>query len=273
MGIDKVFIYYILYILQKDVRYIIHYAIPSTLEGYYQESGRAGRDGLASQCIILYSSDDVKTFEFLCQRGDDQTVDPVVKIENLHSVRDYCISLDKCRHYQLLHYFGETLTDMKCKTQCDICTDLKSVTQDYVKSTLEQQTHNIKNNRISAKSLLERATQNSNDDYDGEYYDGGKPCFDTAKLLDKPYDDHPVIFATGLSLKKRMDLLAKGVEIRSPDNPPAKKQKTSIIKYLTLTQNDYPIKSDVKNDKINIQTKIRKRVGYKYIYFYTKKYF
>ena len=107
MGIDK-----------PDVRLIIHHTFPKTLEGYYQEIGRAGRDGLPSEWILFYSRGDRKKHEFFINKIADSSVQLNARTK-LAKVMSYCETFS-CRRKHILEYFGETFPENNCKG-CDIC--------------------------------------------------------------------------------------------------------------------------------------------------------
>jgi ATP-dependent DNA helicase RecQ len=116
MGIDR-----------SNVRLVLHTALPKSLEAYQQETGRAGRDGLAAECVLLYSSADVFSWESLIRRGSDsseldeeQTERFIAgQLEHLHQMRRYAQAA-RCRHAALSEYFGQTYEASNCGG-CDVC--------------------------------------------------------------------------------------------------------------------------------------------------------
>jgi ATP-dependent DNA helicase RecQ len=127
MGIDK-----------PDVRFVIHYDTPKSLEGYYQETGRSGRDGLEGNCILFYRYKDILKLEkFQKDKTVTERENAKVLLEEMSSYAESSV----CRRKQLLHYFGEKYDETHCgKTMwCDICKYPPETYegQEYVATVLE----------------------------------------------------------------------------------------------------------------------------------------
>ncbi|MBC7912795.1 MAG: DNA helicase RecQ [Pyrinomonadaceae bacterium] len=107
MGIDK-----------PDVRFVIHHDIPKSMEGYYQETGRVGRDGGEGNCVAFYSEKDIdKLAKFM---KDKPVSEREIGTQILKEVIDYAESA-VCRRKQILHYFGENFNEAGCNSMCDCC--------------------------------------------------------------------------------------------------------------------------------------------------------
>lgn len=119
MGIDK-----------PDIRFVIHYDIPKSLENYYQETGRSGRDGLDGECVVYFSYKDISKLEKLLR---DKTV--AERDRNIQLINETVAYIEsaECRRKFLLHYFGEEFEAKKCNKMCDNCKNPKDkldVTED-----------------------------------------------------------------------------------------------------------------------------------------------
>ena len=124
MGIDK-----------PDIRFVVHYNMPKNIESYYQEAGRAGRDGDKSECMLFFNSSDIITNKFLIEQGDTD-IDKSNDYKKLNDMVNYC-NTEKCLREYILNYFGE-------KTEIENCASCSNCNNDF----------EMKNITIEAQKVL-----------------------------------------------------------------------------------------------------------------------
>ncbi len=153
MGIDK-----------PDVRFVVHYDVPKSLEGYYQETGRSGRDGLEGRCLMFYSHNDLNKLE---KFNKDKPVQERENARVLLQEMEFYAESPVCRRKQLLHYFGEEYKEKNCG-MCDNCTNPRERFDGTESVKLVLETAKLTNERFNLNHLV-NVIRGTEDEYVKSY--------------------------------------------------------------------------------------------------------
>ena len=193
MGIDK-----------PDVRFVIHSSIPQSIEGYYQESGRGGRDGAACLCLLLYSYQDVIRMRKLIELGEGDQTSRRTHLNNLDQMINYCEEMSECRRVLQLQYFGEAFDRNSCGTMkgmdCDNC--LKRERGDVESRDITELSRVL----VSAVLRLERGPANRFTALQlVEVWKGGR----SAKVVESGWDKDPLHGKCSLSPEEALRVIRR----------------------------------------------------------------
>lgn len=158
MGIDK-----------ADVRFVIHQYLPKSLEGYYQETGRAGRDGLHSDCYLFFGHGDIHQLKRFIDDSDGSPAQKERQKEMLNRVVMFCENTRDCRRIQLLDYFGDAFTKQECGGTCDNCKnddhhEVEDVTK-YAKAVLQAVMYHTRLTMIQCTEILQGKKKDKDDEH------------------------------------------------------------------------------------------------------------
>lgn len=233
MGIDK-----------PNVRFVVHYDVPKHIEGYYQETGRAGRDGLPSDAILLFSLSDYMTAKRLIETGENRDRN-AIEIKKLEAMKRFAESFS-CRRKQLLAYFGEEHsgdcgncdTCLDPRESTDATEDVKAVLMCIYESNQRYGTRLIVDilmgadtERIRSADLGSLPSYGKGGDHDSYYWDAVINQLLELGYIRKEDDKYPILKLTPLT----KDVLRedKTVSLVRPAAPGSKKRRKKAVSVAT----------------------------------------